>query len=82
MNSIYLEGDDQGKSCYGGADSILISGDSVEVSLNDHGLEKLGFAESLTFVGLSSSKGGSDAKSIFKQMTEFECGGVISIQFR
>ena len=82
MDAIYLEGDDQGKCCYGGADSISVLDDAVEVRLNDRGLEKLGFCESLRFLGLDTSKGGSVSKEIFKQMTEYECGAVISAQFQ
>lgn len=82
MDAIYLEGDDQGKSCYDGADSILVSDKAIEVRLNDRGLEKLGFSESFVFLGFDASKGQSECKDIFKKMTEFECGSVISIHFQ
>ncbi len=82
MDAIYLEGDDQGKSCYRGADGILVSDNAIEVRLNDWGIKKLGFSESLVFLGFDTSKGESACKDIFKQMTEFECGSVISTHFQ
>lgn len=80
-NVVYLEGDDQDKSCYGGAAYITVTQDAVALSLNTQGLNSLGFSRSPTFVGLESTSGGAAAKKVFEEMAGYECGRVISTRF-
>jgi len=78
-DTIYLERYDQALSCYGGATSIRVLPDAVELDLTTDGQQSLGFTGALRFVNCDGVEDYREAIEVFSQMSATRCGRSVSV---
>ncbi len=79
-DSVYLERRDQSQSCYGGARSIRVSSEAVEIDLAPDGQRALGMPASVHVVGCKRVSGYDLALRVFATMQNFPSGRVLTVE--
>lgn len=76
---IYFERDDQSLSCYEAADKILVTDNSVALTLNKNGRVSLELPKAVEFVAEKAGKDFKKAKKMFAAMHKRHGGVVIHV---
>ena len=79
MNTIYLCGDDQSRSCYAGADKIEAMKTAVRVHLNKVGRKALEMDQGLELLWTPRTVGRVAALRCLAKMKQYECGKVVHV---
>ncbi len=76
---IYFERDDQSLSCYGGADKIMVTGNSAKLMLNQNGRDSLELPKTVEFLAEKAGKDFKKARIMFMEMKKRHTGEVIHV---
>jgi len=82
MADLYLERFDQAYCCYGGAESVVVTANQIEVPLNHKGCEALDFEGVVVFDVPAGLAGYEDAVRILRGMTLLECGLRVRVEIQ